>query len=43
MLKVPKALVSVNWLFENFNAENLIILNGTLPKKVTVKKSLDKT
>ena len=41
MLKVPKALVSVNWLSNNLNTENLIVLNGTLPK-VTAKSNNEK-
>ena len=41
MLQVPNALVSVDWLSENIDANNLIVLNGTIPK-VTVKKELDK-
>lgn len=31
-LKVPSALVSVDWLYENFSNPNLIILDATIPK-----------
>ncbi|PKH51262.1 sulfurtransferase [Tenacibaculum sp. Bg11-29] len=31
-LKVPSPLVTVNWLSENINAENLIVLDATIPK-----------
>ena len=41
MLKVPKALVSADWLRKNIDAENLIVLNGTIPK-VTAKKESNK-
>ena len=40
MLQVPYALVSADWLHKNLDAENLIVLNGTIPK-VTVKKELN--
>ena len=30
-LKIPSILVSVDWLFENLNDENLIILDATIP------------
>ena len=36
-LKINKPLVSVNWLHQNIEATNLIVLNGTLPK-VTLQK-----
>lgn len=42
MLKINKPLVSVNWLHQNMNATNLVVLNGTLPK-VTLKKNGLKT
>lgn len=38
-LSVSSPLVSTSWLYDNFNAENLIVLNGTIPK-VTVKEEL---
>lgn len=38
LVKIEKPLVSVSWLFQNKEATNLIILNGTLPK-VSTKKS----
>ena len=31
-LKVPSALVSVDWLHNNLNQDDLLILNGTIPK-----------
>lgn len=31
-LKITKPLVSVDWLFENFDAPNLVILDATIPK-----------
>lgn len=37
MLQVPNALVSVDWLNNNLGANNLIVLNGTIPK-VTAKQ-----
>jgi len=39
ILKIDKPLVSVNWLFQNIEATNLIVLNGTLAK-VTVKEMI---
>ena len=41
-LKINKPLVSVNWLHQNIEATNLIVLNGTLPK-VTLKSNEIKT
>jgi thiosulfate/3-mercaptopyruvate sulfurtransferase len=38
-LKINKPLISVNWLHQNIEATNLIVLNGTLPK-VTLQKEL---
>jgi thiosulfate/3-mercaptopyruvate sulfurtransferase len=38
-LKINKPLVSVNWLHQNIEATNLIVLNGTLPK-VTAKSKV---
>ena len=32
MIKIDKPLVTVSWLKENFDAPNLIILDGTIPK-----------
>ncbi|MFK2820362.1 sulfurtransferase [Flavobacteriaceae sp. LMIT009] len=32
MVKIDKPLVSVRWLKENFDAPNLVILDGTIPK-----------
>lgn len=32
MLKIEHSVVSVDWLHENLNAENLIILDATIPK-----------
>lgn len=40
-VKIKSPLVSVNWLCQNIDATNLIVLNGTLPK-VTVKKTIQK-
>lgn len=37
MLKVTKPLVSVEWLQENFEAKNLIILDATIPKVGAIK------
>lgn len=31
-ITVPQALVSVNWLYKNFEADNLVILDATIPK-----------
>ncbi|WP_237275228.1 sulfurtransferase [Tenacibaculum ovolyticum] len=31
-LKVPGPLVTVNWVYENFSAENLIVLDATIAK-----------
>ena len=39
-LKVPSALVTADWLFENLNHEDLLVLNGTIPK-VSGEKSND--
>ena len=36
-IKIEKPLVSVSWLFQNIDASNLIVLNGTIPK-VSLKK-----
>mgnify|MGYP003646402301 CR=1 FL=1 len=36
-LKMNKSIVSVDWLFENLNNDNLLILDATIPK-VTAKK-----
>lgn len=41
-LKINKPLVSVNWLFQNIEATNLIVLNGTL-SKVSLKSNKIKT
>jgi thiosulfate/3-mercaptopyruvate sulfurtransferase len=41
-LKINKPLVSVNWLHQNIEATNLIVLNGTLPK-VALKSNEIKT
>jgi thiosulfate/3-mercaptopyruvate sulfurtransferase len=41
ILKIDKPLVSVNWLFQNIEATNLIVLNGTLDK-VTAKETVHK-
>lgn len=35
MLTVPSPLVSVKWLSDNFDAENLVILDGSMPKVAT--------
>tara|TARA_R110001599_G_scaffold81233_4_gene219184 strand:+ start:2050 stop:2901 length:852 start_codon:yes stop_codon:yes gene_type:complete len=32
LVQVEKPLVSVNWLYQNIDATNLIILDGTIPK-----------
>lgn len=40
MLKVPSPIVSVDWLNDHLEAEELVILNGTIPK-VTAKGSDD--
>lgn len=40
LLQIDKPLVSVNWLCENLNATNLVVLNGTLPK-VTASNSTE--
>lgn len=40
-MKIKSPLVSVNWLCQNIDATNLIVLNGTLPK-VTAKKAIQK-
>ena len=40
MIQIPNSLVSVDWLSENLDDKNLIILNGTIPK-VTAKKELE--
>lgn len=37
-LKVPRALVSVEWLYENLNDKDLMILDATLPKVTTKSK-----
>ncbi|MCF6347733.1 MAG: sulfurtransferase [Flavobacteriaceae bacterium] len=36
MLKINSPLVSVNWLYENLEASNLIILNATIKKVTTI-------
>ncbi len=41
IVKIKSPLVSVNWLRQNIDATNLIVLNGTLPK-VTAKKTIQK-
>ena len=41
LLKIDRPLVSVNWLFQNIEATNLIVLNGTLAK-VKVKEAINK-
>jgi len=41
-LKINKPLVSVNWLHQNIEATNLVVLNGTL-SKVAVKKTIQKS
>jgi thiosulfate/3-mercaptopyruvate sulfurtransferase len=41
-LKINKPLVSVNWLHQNIEATNLVVLNGTLPK-VAAKKTIQKS
>jgi thiosulfate/3-mercaptopyruvate sulfurtransferase len=38
-LKINKPVVSVDWLFQNLDNENLIILDATIPK-VTAKKEV---
>jgi len=43
MLKVSSPLVSVNWLLENINAPNLIILDATIKKISATKTSLKTT
>ena len=40
-VKIKSPLVSVNWLCQNIDATNLIVLNGTLPK-VTAKEAIQK-
>lgn len=40
LLKIPSSLVSVTWLHKYRNAENLIILDATLPM-VTLKKEVE--
>lgn len=40
LLQIDKPLVSVNWLCENLNATNLVVLNATLPK-VTASNSTE--
>lgn len=37
LLQIDQPLVSVNWLCENLNATNLVVLNGTLPKVTATK------
>jgi thiosulfate/3-mercaptopyruvate sulfurtransferase len=32
MLQVPNAIISANWLYQNMEAANLIILDATIPK-----------
>lgn len=36
-IKINKPLVSVNWLYQNLDATNLLILDGTLPKVSAVE------
>jgi len=40
-VKIKSPLVSVNWLCQNIDATNLIVLNGTLPK-VSAQKTIQK-
>jgi len=40
-LKITSPIVSVNWLHSNIASENLIILDGTLPKVGKVKTKLE--
>tara|TARA_B110000902_G_C14257129_1_gene568337 strand:+ start:87 stop:935 length:849 start_codon:yes stop_codon:yes gene_type:complete len=40
-LKIIKAIVSVDWLHSNLGNENLIILDCTIPKVTSQKKSLN--
>lgn len=37
LLKIEKPLVSVNWLYQNKDAANLIVLDGTIPKVTSSK------
>ena len=41
IVKIKSPLASVNWLCQNIDATNLIVLNGTLPK-VAAKKAIQK-
>jgi len=40
-INITKPLVSVNWLHQNSDATNLIVLNGTLAKVTTLKAGQD--
>lgn len=39
MLKLPTSIVSVNWLHDHIDAENLVVLNATIPR-VTANSNL---
>lgn len=41
LLEIENPLVSVNWLYQNIDATNLVVLNGTLPKVVLKKDELN--
>ncbi len=41
MLKINSPLISVNWLYENLEASNLIILNATIKKITATNISLE--
>jgi thiosulfate/3-mercaptopyruvate sulfurtransferase len=42
MLKIPHTIVTPNWLYQNKDAANLVILDGTIPKVTSIVKDESK-